>query len=119
MAEYLVTFVFDIDENRRPRDIDFPKQLFDPMIIAADNKLGLIDTVNKESLKYIRMQGVSVRKDPYAMEKPNEVDVNRMFVPLHMITHFYAQVRPITGEIPDIDGTGLASLPSGKEIVKQ
>jgi hypothetical protein len=119
MADYLVTFVFEIDETRRPRDIKFPKKLFDPIMVAADSKKALIEAVNNHSVTYIRMQGVSVRTDPYAMEKSNEVDVHRMFVPFHMITHFYAEVKPISGEVPLIDEAGVVSMLSGKDIVKQ
>lgn len=114
--EYLITFVFHIDERKRPEN--FPKELRDLVMITSDSKQGLVNAINTESVKYIRMQGVSVRKDPYAAEDPNKLDTERMFVPLHMITHFEAEVKTITGEPAVIDSTGLASLPSGKEVVR-
>jgi hypothetical protein len=113
---YLIVFIFHIDERKRPER--FPKEIFDNVFVNSDTKQGLVDAVNNESVKYIRMQGVSVRKDPSAMEEPNKVDTARMFVPMHMITYFEAKVEPILGEMPVVDETGLASLPSGKEIVK-
>lgn len=114
--DYLITFVFHIDERKRPEN--FPKQIRDLVMINSDSKQGLVNAVNTESVKYIRMQGVSVRKDPYAAEDPNKLDTERMFVPLHMITHFEAEVKTITGEQAVIDQTGLAALPSGKDIVR-
>lgn len=114
--DYLITFNFYIDERKRPEN--FPRVLHDLILIKADSKEGVVSAVNTESLKYIRMQGGSFRKDPYAPEETNTVDVKRMFVFAHMITHFDADVRPLTGEMPEIDSTGLASLSSGKELVK-
>ena len=114
--DFLVTFIFHIDERKRPEG--FPRQVRDLVMINSDSKQGLVTAVNTESLKYIRMQGVSVRKDPYAAEDPNKLDTERMFVPLHMITHFEADVKTITGEPAVVDQTGLASFPSGKEAVK-
>jgi hypothetical protein len=115
-VDYLVTFVFHIDERKRPEG--FPRQVRDLIIVSADSKQGLVTAVNTESLKYIRMQGASVRKDPYAMENPNKLDTERMFVPIHMITHFEAEVKTVTGELAVVDSTGLASMPSGKNVVK-
>ncbi len=62
------------------------------------------------------MQGVSVRKDPYALEDPNKLDTERMFVPMHMVTHFEAEVKTVSGEPAVVDSMGLASLP--KDAVK-
>ena len=116
MADYLITFNFYIDERKRPEN--FPRILHDLVLIHADSKQAVVDAVNTESLKYIRMQGVSVRKDPYAPEQPDKVDTARMFVPIHMWTHFDADVKTVTGEMPVVDKTGLASFTSGKEVVK-
>ena len=114
--DHLITFNFYIDERKRPEN--FPRVLHDLVLVQADSKEGLVNAVNTESLKYVRMQGVSVRKDPYAVEQPNVLDTNRMFVPIHMWTHFDADVKSVTGEMPFVDKTGLASFASGKEVVK-
>jgi hypothetical protein len=114
--DHLITFNFYIDERKRPEN--FPRVLHDLVLIKADSKQAVVDAVNTESLKYIRMQGVSVRKDPYAPEQHGVLDTARMFVPIHMWTHFDADVKPVTGEMPVVDKTGLASFTDGRDVVK-
>jgi hypothetical protein len=116
MPDWLITFNFYIDERKRPEN--FPRVLHDLVFVKADSKEAVVEAVNTESFKYIRLQGVSVRKDPYAVEQPDVLDTARMFVPMHMWTHFDADVKPVTGEMPVLDKTGLASFISGKEVVK-
>jgi hypothetical protein len=96
MAQFLITFTGHVDETRRPED--FPKKIFDLLLILADDNDGVVKAVNDHSKNYIRNQGMSVRMDPSATEDASVLDTNRMWVPLHMLTHFTADVKQITDE---------------------
>jgi hypothetical protein len=114
--DFLITFTGHIDERKRPEN--FPHKIYDLLLIAADNKDGVVKAINDYSKNYIRNGGMSVRIDPYAQEDPSVLDTDRMFVPLHMLTYFTADVKQISGEIAGVDLAGSASMPSGKAVVK-
>lgn len=121
MADYLLKFIGHIDRFKRPDG--FPEKIYDLLFIRIDEKEGkngLVNAVNTESLKYIRLQGMTVRTvAPEQIEDLTKLDTDRMFVPLHMITHITAEVSgPIMGNAPAVDSTGLASTPTEKEQVK-
>lgn len=118
MADYLITYVGHLD-ILKARVAMLPDKIYDSTLVRVEDREGLVNAVNKESLNYIRFQGMSVRMNPTAAEIFNQVDSDRMFVPMHMITHITPEVRLLTGEMPIIDATGAVSLQSGKEIVKQ
>jgi hypothetical protein len=121
----ILTFVGHIDETKRPRYIDrehtqeFPTKIFDVMFIRVDESKGpegIVNAVNTESLKYIRQQGMTVRTVPPGnLDDLAKVDSDRMFVPIHMITHITAEVSgPIMGPQTMVDSTGLARMPEGQ-----
>lgn len=123
--DHVLTFVGHIDETKRPRYIDrartqeFPTKVFDVLFIRVDESKGpegLVNAVNTESLKYIRQQGMTVRTVPPGnLDDLNKVDAERMFVPMHMITHITAEVSgPIMGPAVVVDSTGLARMPEGQ-----
>lgn len=118
MADYLVTFVGHINERMRPEN--FPREVRDLVLVQADSQEALVNEVNKASFQYIRLQGMGVRRNPYDPEVANQLDLDRMWVPMHMLTHIVPHVRLLTGEVPQVDPkTGMISLPSGSELVKQ
>jgi hypothetical protein len=121
MSDYLIKFIGHINERKRPEN--FPREIYDLLFVRIDEKVGkdgLVNAVNTESMKYIRLQGMTVRMvDPEQMEDLTKIDTERMYVPMHMITHITAEVSgPIVGNAPIVDSTGLASMPDEKKQVK-
>ena len=126
--DYLITAIGHIDETRRPRYIDegrepkieFPKKIYDLHFIRTDGSdQMLVDEVNKKSAQYVRNNGMSVRFDPFGSEDMTKVTSDRMWVPMHMITHITVLFAPIVAEVPGFDVSGQLVNPSGKPIVKQ
>jgi hypothetical protein len=112
--DFLVTFVGHIDVHKKPDGFPViqgrPGEVHDLVFIRSENKEGIVNAVNTESLKYIRYQGMSVRRDPYAHEDPAKIDTDRMFVPMHMLTYISAEVKLIQGQPEEPESTGLAAV---------
>ncbi|SRR6266446_9632311 len=116
MPDYVITFTGYIDERKRPEN--FPRTVQDVIAGPFETPAHLVNFVNERVALYAKNQGMGVTLDKSLMEDLRIVDTNRIWVPMHMITHFTAVYRAVVGEIPQISTSGEVSLPSGKEIVK-
>ncbi len=116
MLNYVVTFTGYIDQRKRPEN--FPTNIQDVVVGPFETSAHLVDFVNKRVALYAANQGMGVTLDQNLMEDLRIVDTNRMWVPMHMITHFTASYKSLTGEVPQISASGEVSLLSGKQIVK-
>lgn len=101
--KFIVTFKGHIDERKRPEF--FPHEIRDVVILEAEDKTGLVKAFNDYTISWIRIQGMTVRKDPYAVEDPAKVDINRMFVPMHMITYIDSEIKAINDQEGILLGT--------------
>lgn len=120
MTSYFVTFMAYIDERKRPEN--FPKVIHFSAMIHAENQEQLGGQVNLLLFQnFVQPQGVGVRRDPYKTEEVGKQDLNdRMWIPMHMITHIIPVVKMIVGEVPFLNNeTAKAELPSGEGIVQQ
>jgi hypothetical protein len=116
MADYLVKIIGHIDERKRPEN--FPKEIHILEAVANADKKFLVDFVQKQMKNIVYVQGMGVSRDPAAMQDPNKLDTNRMFVPMHMLTHIDAEVTELQQEIPLVDENNNTVLCSGKDVVK-
>jgi hypothetical protein len=116
MPEYLITFTAYIDARKRPEN--FPRVIQDKVVASFDSGPLLVDFVNKRVAVYAQNQGMGVTLDQDLIEDLSIIDTNRIWVPMHMITHFTATYKAITGEMPQVSALGLTEMPSGKEVVK-
>jgi hypothetical protein len=125
MPDYVIRIFGHIDENKRPREVskDFPKgfpsKVREDTYIQAENSQGVFKSINDEITKYLRLTGMWVRRDPDEFLDAKKLEIfDRMFVPLHMITHITADFQMLAAEIPMVDQSGTAFLTSGKELVR-
>lgn len=116
MSDYLITFTGYIDERKRPEN--FPRTIKEMIFVSADTNEQVVKAVNDYSLQYIRAQGMSVRNDPTSMEDSTILDTSRRWVPMHMLTHFDAKVKQITGKIPMFDKEGRIELDDDDKPVR-
>ena len=114
--DYILTFTGYIDERKRPER--FPRVIEDKIIWSFDKTEDLVNFVNNRVALYAKNQGMGVTLDEKVIEDLSIVDTNRMWVPLHMITHMTATYKAITGEMPQVSIAGVTEMPSGKEVVK-
>jgi hypothetical protein len=123
--DYLVRYIAHIkaDQRHQIQNKDFPNGLppamWDEIIIQANSKQGLVNGIAKESMKYLQMQGMVVRKDPTKEERAGEVENDRLYLPMHMIAYIDSQYFGLGSEVPVVTSTGLAVLPSGKRLELQ
>jgi hypothetical protein len=125
MPDYVIRIFGHIDENKRPREVSkdfpngFPRKVREDSYIQAENSQGVFKSINDEITKYLRLTGMWVRRNPDELLDAKKLEIfDRMFVPLHMITHITADFQMLSAEIPMVDQNGTAFLTSGKELVK-
>jgi hypothetical protein len=114
--DYLVTFRGYIVESKRPDG--FPKVIEDLVFFRADGIEAITKAVNEYSAYYIRLQGMSVRPDAHAMEDFSIIDDARIWVPMHMLAYFKAEVKQLTGTMPSFDENGQVVLEEGQKMEK-
>ena len=116
MSDYLLTFRGYVDENKRPDD--FPCIIEDLVFIHANTQDEVAKSVNVYSLYYVKLQGMPMCKNPHSMEDFSALDSGRMWVPMHMLTHFDVEVRQITGKMPIFDKEGRIELDGDEKLVQ-
>ncbi len=89
------------------------------MHIDVENKQQLVDQLEGFTKAIISLQGMAVRNEPGAMQDFSKLDLERMWVPMHMITHINAKVEALTGETPITDPDGKLVDKAGKEVKLQ
>lgn len=111
MTEYFVTFTAYIDERKRPEN--FPKKIHSLAIVQADTVDQLVKNVNNLLVEAIvKNQGMAVPIEIAKMEKVGQLDFsNRMWVPLHMITHIVPSINIITPESVALPGMEITETP--------
>lgn len=97
---YLITFIGHIDERKRPEN--FPRQIIEQLIVEAETKDQIVSAVNDYSMKYIKVQGMSVKRDPAGVTDVAKIDTDRMFVPMHMITYIEAKHQIVITPAPEL-----------------
>jgi hypothetical protein len=108
VPNYLVTITGHINEEVRPEG--FPREIRQVEVISAVNNAKLGEAVNDLTILHLRNRGMAVRKDPYAKIDPYTLDLNRMWVPMDMISHMDVDVQMIQ-ELNNIDETGTIVVP--------
>jgi hypothetical protein len=123
--DYLVRYIAHIksDQRHQVNDKAFPHGLpavmWDEVIIQSNSKQGLVNAIAKESMKYLQMQGMVVRKDPTLTERAGEVENDRMFLPMHMIAYIDSAYFLLGSDVPIVTSTGMAVLGNGKPVELQ
>lgn len=115
--ECVITIFGHIDVHKQPQG--FPAVVKQVMHVEAENKQQLVDQLEGFTKAIILMQGMAVRNEPEAMQDFNKLDLERMWVPLHMITHLNAKVQALTGETPIAGPDGKFVDKTGKEAILQ
>lgn len=123
-VEYLLTFTFHLDPIQAPL-LGLPQKMFDVKHVATDgSKDSLVEAVNRESLPYLSFPnglpktGVTLRKDPSAMEDNNIVDTDRIYIFNNLIRAITCKQQRLTGETPAVLD-GILTTSDGKEAMKQ
>jgi hypothetical protein len=123
--DYLVRYIAHVKASQRHaiQNEDFPNGLppamWDELIIQSNSKQGLVNAIAKESMKYLQMQGMVVRKDPTLVERAGEVENDRMFLPMHMIAYIDSAYFLLGSDVPIVTSTGMAVLGNGKPVELQ
>jgi hypothetical protein len=123
MSDYLVRITGHIDENKRPRGVSkdfpqgFPQWVREDTYIQVQQAQGVMKHIADEVTKYVRVQGMWVRKNPDLQQDANKLEnEDRMFIPMHMITHITSAFQILNAEIPMVDEGGRVFFPSGKNV---
>ena len=112
---YMITFFGHIDMTRRPTG--FPEVVRDLIVINAPTLDAVVQAANDASQRYIKMNGMSVGLKPHLPDAVGKLDVDRVWVPMHMITYISLEVKSVEGEVPQmIPPTGDLTYPSGKDL---
>lgn len=124
-AEYLLTFTFHLDPIQAPM-LGLAQKMYDVKHVATDgSKDSLVEAVNRESSPYISYPngmpktGVTLRRDPSAMEGSNMIDTDRIFIMNNLIRAITVTTKRLTGETPSPDLDGILSTQDGKEVKVQ
>jgi len=113
-VEFLVTLLGHIDETRRPDG--FPKVLRQVFNFKVDTREELADAVSQATRAIIVTNGMLSQDDPDHLDA-TKFTTNRMWVPMHMITHIRAEVKDVHGESPAFDKDGKLVTRDGKEVM--
>ena len=112
---YMITFFGHIDVAKRP--IGFPDVVHELIVINTTNIDAIVKAANDASQRYIRDQGMSVGLKPHLPDEVGKLDLDRVWVPMHMITHITLSVRTVEGEVPQMSTpAGDLKFPSGKDL---
>jgi hypothetical protein len=117
MPSYTAKFIAAIDERKRPEG--FPKSVYCIGTYLAQNNSHLAEQLNNEMNTIIQQQGMMISTDPEATIDLSNVLVsleNRVFVPIHMITHIRTQVK-MMGAMPIPVSTGVLTT-DGKSTIE-
>lgn len=113
--DYMVKFIAAIDERKRPEN--FPRSVFAIGTYSAADNRQLAGQINDEMMGILQMHGMMISTDPAATIDMMKVTTEgRVFVPMHMITHFRTEVKSMSPMPLPVD-TGVLD-PQGKKIVE-
>lgn len=105
---YLLTFIGHIDVHKKPDG--FPHHVSDTRVVTSDTAAGAVQAINDGYMVYVRMLGMHVRMDPAKLEAINALEYDRVWVPMHMITHITHALQPIQ------DTKAVMNITSGMEL---
>ena len=115
--ECVITLFGHIDVTKWPQG--FPPEIKQVFHVDVETKEQLINQLDGFIRAIIQMQGMAVRSDPAAMQDFSKLDLQRMWVPMHMLTHINATIHTLTGETPTTDSDGKLVDKTGKETLLQ
>ena len=115
---YLVKIYGHINPIKRLHWTKLPETLVIQATYPYDDKDGLVEMVKNIMGGCIAVQGMGTSLNPNGLQDPQKLDLNRVFVPMHMIDYIDAEVILVNGEVPMLDADNTVVLPSGKDIVK-
>lgn len=98
MAKWMIRYIGHLDVMRRPSG--FPEEVSDFVLVEANSKDELVAHVNKNTNAFLGPQGLLVKLVPGTPIHSEQLDLNRIFLPMAMFDYIYSMVYPITGEIP-------------------
>lgn len=110
----LVKYIGHIDETRRPAG--FANKVMAIGTYHFENLEELMKLVNNEAGAIIRIQGMLVAKDPAEITDTTKIRFDqRMFVPIHMITHVTMEVSMMQ-QMPQLDADNNYVLEDGSKV---
>lgn len=98
MAQWMVRYIGHLDVMRRPSG--FPEEVSEFVVVQANNKDELAAAINKHTGSFIAPQGMLVKLVPGTQIHSEQLDLNRIFIPMAMFDYVYSMVYPITGPMP-------------------
>lgn len=104
MPDFFVEFTAHIDERKRPEN--FPQDVYiRETYVNIQSAEDLAKILNRRFESLIRDPGLVVFKDIDDTIDSTVITFDkRVFVPWHMITHFFANVKPLVNqEKPSVD----------------
>ncbi len=115
--ECVITIFGHIDVHKRPQG--FPEVIKQIIHLDIETKEQLLQQLNGFTVSIAQMQGMSVRNNSAVMQDFNKLDLERMWVPMHMLTYIHATVQSVTGETPTFDSDGKLVNKAGEEVLLQ
>lgn len=113
--EVTVQYIGHIDERKRPEN--FPHEVSNVGSYKVTNPDQLKQVINAELGAIIQNQGMIVQLDPAQVFDTRKVNIrDRVYVPLHMITHLEAIVSPMA-PMPVVAETGILDA-EGKPVTQ-
>ena len=92
-SSFFVRYIASIVEEKRPKDINFPKEIYVDETYQVESQEQLREVFNNRFRAMVQSPGLVVMKDQNAIVDMTGLNFDqRIFVPWHMITHFYAEV---------------------------
>lgn len=116
MASYHVITTGHIIEMFRP--LELPPKIHQVHNYDVESVKDLINLASARVNDILGGNGMLVRLDPFNV-KIGKIDMQRRWVPLHMISYISQAAIPMVGELPYIDEQGNLVVKSGKAIILQ
>ena len=115
MTAYFFEFTAHIDETRRPKDVNFPKEVhIHETYDGIESKEQLVALFNERVTALTQRQaGIAVFPDASRMRDAEITFDQRIYIPWHMVTHFRGRVVPMAQKAID-EGVKLAKEIDGE-----
>jgi len=98
MSKWMVRYIGHLDVMRRPAG--FPEEVSDFVLVEANNKEELAALINKNTSSFIAPRGMLVNLFEGTAIHSDQIDLNKIFLPMEMFDYIYTMVYPITGPMP-------------------
>ncbi len=96
-----------------------PETIYAYLISDGLDDSAILQLTESQLRQFVGSQMMSVQKDQGALIDLRKTPQGRMAVPFHMIAYIDVDVIPMTGELSNLDESGVERLENGEEPVKQ